>query len=326
MRVIWYLLLALLAIVLVTVALANAAPVTLYLLPPVLAGFLGIAWEITLPLFVVILLSVAIGLLLGFVWEWAREHHHRVEARRQRRERERLEGYPDWFLVHDHVADYNEPLYVSQFIDRARQHQLRFLAEADFHSMHPHGMAPWVAEMLRQADTPEMREQYLDFFRGRTFRRTLLCRAECIPDPFAEAALGVFEKSWPQRIPFAELGRRMKTGPTEEATLEQFVFDLYRDGFLDLHTYMPELTTQVSEYPVASPLARLQVQRDTLVTSLLHRNVVVEDANARNILALLDGKHSVHDLVRAMPEQLPQKRGFIQEALHFFARSGLLMA
>ena len=91
MRFIRYALLALLAIVLVTVALANAGLVTLRLLPAELAGFFGAGWEVELPLFLVVLLGVALGLLIGFVWEWTREHHYRAEARRQRRERERLE-------------------------------------------------------------------------------------------------------------------------------------------------------------------------------------------------------------------------------------------
>ena len=46
--------------------------------------------QITLPLFIVILAGLVIGLLIGFVWEWLREHKHRAEATRQRREKERL--------------------------------------------------------------------------------------------------------------------------------------------------------------------------------------------------------------------------------------------
>ena len=91
MRFIWYLFLAVLAIVLVTIALANAELVTLRLLPEAMAGFLGLSWEITLPLFLVVFLGIATGLLIGFVWEWWREHRYRVEMRAERRERQRLE-------------------------------------------------------------------------------------------------------------------------------------------------------------------------------------------------------------------------------------------
>lgn len=91
MRYVWYLFLAIVAIVLVTVALANAELVTLRLLPATMAGFLGFTWQITLPLFLVIFVGIAAGLLIGFVWEWWREHRYRVEMRAERRRRERLE-------------------------------------------------------------------------------------------------------------------------------------------------------------------------------------------------------------------------------------------
>lgn len=91
MRYLWYAFLALVAIVLVTVALANADPVTLRLLPEAMAGFLGFSWEITLPLFLVVFGGIAAGLLIGFVWEWWREHRIRVEMRTEKRERQRLE-------------------------------------------------------------------------------------------------------------------------------------------------------------------------------------------------------------------------------------------
>jgi putative membrane protein len=91
MRFVWYLFLALLAIVLVTIALANADSVTLRLLPGAMAGFLGFSWEITLPLFLVVFGGIAAGLLIGFVWEWWREHRYRVQMRSEKRERQRLE-------------------------------------------------------------------------------------------------------------------------------------------------------------------------------------------------------------------------------------------
>ncbi|MDJ0627040.1 MAG: LapA family protein [Rhodobacter sp.] len=91
MRYIRYAILAAIAVCLVTVALANRGPVTLTLMPTEVSGLIGIPdLSITLPLFIVIFLGVVAGLLLGFVWEWLREHKHRAEAATQRREKERL--------------------------------------------------------------------------------------------------------------------------------------------------------------------------------------------------------------------------------------------
>ena len=86
-----YLFLAALGLVLLTVALANRAPVTLKALPEDLAAFTGIAWQIELPLFMVIFGSIIAGLLIGFVWEWFREMKHRSTASRKTREVARLE-------------------------------------------------------------------------------------------------------------------------------------------------------------------------------------------------------------------------------------------
>jgi uncharacterized integral membrane protein len=83
--------LGLLAFVLLVLAMANRIPVPLRLLPEDLSDFIGIRTDVTLPLFLVIFLAIGLGLLVGFVWEWLREHKHRAEARSQRAEKERLE-------------------------------------------------------------------------------------------------------------------------------------------------------------------------------------------------------------------------------------------
>jgi uncharacterized integral membrane protein len=86
-----YLLLALLAIGLLTVAIANRDPVTLQALPQDMGLFLGLSWSIQLPLFLVIFGGIGVGLLIGFFWEWARESKHRTTASTKAREVARLE-------------------------------------------------------------------------------------------------------------------------------------------------------------------------------------------------------------------------------------------
>jgi uncharacterized integral membrane protein len=82
----------LIAAVLVTVGLANRGMVELKLLPPVLEARVGVLPDLEMPLFLVILGSVALGLLIGFVWEWIREIPERAEARRLAAELARLRG------------------------------------------------------------------------------------------------------------------------------------------------------------------------------------------------------------------------------------------
>ena len=86
MKLIRYVFWALVAICLITVGLANRGEVTLRAMPEMVAGIVGVSPDITLPLYVVIFLGVAAGLLIGFFWEWIREYKHRAEARDKGRE------------------------------------------------------------------------------------------------------------------------------------------------------------------------------------------------------------------------------------------------
>lgn len=74
------------ALVLVVVGLANRDVVQLHAMPPSLGRLLGLSPTVEMPLYVAIFLGVAAGLLIGFLWEWLREHKFRAEARRTGRE------------------------------------------------------------------------------------------------------------------------------------------------------------------------------------------------------------------------------------------------
>lgn len=89
-RFVKYLVLVVLALGVVTLSLANREMMTLQLLPEDLAAFVGFNQSIELPVFLVILLGVAAGLLIGFIWEWLREFRYRSEASRARAEAKQL--------------------------------------------------------------------------------------------------------------------------------------------------------------------------------------------------------------------------------------------
>jgi putative membrane protein len=86
MRAIRFAFWALVAVCLVVVGLANRGVVTVRALPEALSTPLGLSAAMDMPLFVVIFLGVAAGLLIGFVWEWLREARIRSDARTKARE------------------------------------------------------------------------------------------------------------------------------------------------------------------------------------------------------------------------------------------------
>lgn len=79
-RYIRYIVLGMLGILLITLALANRAPVQVNLLTADLSALFGVNWTVELPMFLVIFASSILGLLIGFIWEWLREHKHRAAA------------------------------------------------------------------------------------------------------------------------------------------------------------------------------------------------------------------------------------------------------
>jgi len=86
MRYIRYASIAIFAIALVLIALANRAPVTLRVLPDEMAGLAALNPTYDLPLFLVIFIGILAGLVVGFIWEWIREAGERAAAARQMRE------------------------------------------------------------------------------------------------------------------------------------------------------------------------------------------------------------------------------------------------
>jgi len=62
--------------------------VTLHLLPEGMARVMPLS--IQLPLFVVSLLSIVVGMLIGYLLEWLREHKHRRRASQKSREAAQL--------------------------------------------------------------------------------------------------------------------------------------------------------------------------------------------------------------------------------------------
>jgi len=86
MRYVRYACIAIFALALILVAIANRGMVTLRILPDELSGLAALNPTYDMPLFVVIFGGVLAGLILGFIWEWIREAKERAAAARQARE------------------------------------------------------------------------------------------------------------------------------------------------------------------------------------------------------------------------------------------------
>lgn len=85
----------------------------------------------------------------------------------------------DTYLGHEYFEDNNEPMYVQQFVEKAREFGLEYVAEAYSPGTYLHNAPERVLlEIEKLSDDRIEREQWLDFFIGRQFRKTLLCKSE----------------------------------------------------------------------------------------------------------------------------------------------------
>ncbi len=90
---------------------------------------------------------------------------------------------------HDNLAEINEPYYFYEFAGKLNEHGLQFLSESQLFSMSVYNYPPELKGFLERIDSAVGKGQYMDFFTGRAFRQSLVCRrnAELNYDPPPEA-------------------------------------------------------------------------------------------------------------------------------------------
>ncbi|MGC4087977.1 MAG: class I SAM-dependent methyltransferase [Polyangiaceae bacterium] len=92
---------------------------------------------------------------------------------------EKLQKTADWYIYHEHLEEDNDPVYFHEFAARADKVGLQFLGEGELLSMLTNQLPEEVQSALKGvAGNIVHSEQYMDFFRNRTFRETLLCRKD----------------------------------------------------------------------------------------------------------------------------------------------------
>jgi methyltransferase-like protein/2-polyprenyl-3-methyl-5-hydroxy-6-metoxy-1,4-benzoquinol methylase len=272
----------------------------------------------------------------------------------------------DSFLLHDELEAVNEPIYFYQFAERAAEHGLQYLGEAEFCTMSDSNFPHEVSKALRQmAKSVVDYEQYLDFLRNRTLRQTLLCHDDVTlerrlslarlrslyvassaravsPDPdlhsvnvekfraadgailstdhpVTKVAMLYLAEIWPRAVSFESLlstarSRLGLEGTAEQDDAQALATNLltaysYSKKLIELHVHAPHMALEVSERPVASPLARFQAQSNGQVTNLRHERVRVDEFD-RYLLSRLDVNHDRSALVKSLMAG-PVTEGFL---------------
>jgi len=133
-------------------------------------------------------------------------------------------------------------------------------------------------------------------------------------NPLGRTLLWYLIESQPQRIPFEKLVGEVESRarrslgyvwrPEQNVAREiaDFVWRMYSAGLLDLHVHIPPFATEVSERPVASPLARLEARQGDLITTLHYRILRLGDPLQRGLVMLMDGTRDHEALKRDLLE------------------------
>ncbi len=130
-----------------------------------------------------------------------------------REEWELLQKYnQDAYLFHDHLEQYNQPIYLWQFAKRASSRGLQYLGDTSFSEMLLQNYPEPIQERLKSLPLIQQ-EQYLDLLRGRRFRRTLLCHEEV---PLTRHISG--DSLRPLHVSLASDSKKLKVEGDEEAT------------------------------------------------------------------------------------------------------------
>lgn len=159
-------------------------------------------------------------------------------------------------------------------------------------------------------------------------------------NPIVSLALERLETDWPRAMHFRKLAQEIvaKVPPRlqEEApmALAQALLKLAANKLVDLRTYQAPVAESVGERPMATSLARLQAGQATPITTLLHTQVDISDAQSRRLLQLLDGTRTLPALVSAMISAMTPDLGMsrdatgknVLEALAAFRSMGLLVS
>lgn len=208
------------------------------------------------------------GEMLRFVTEYAEVFQNHLDS---------LGEWADSLLLYDALTPSNTPVYFSTFAGHIQEHGLQYLAEADFQMPMPGVLPAEVLEKISDHLKSQVDlEQYIDFYRMRMFRQSLLCHAEAeLPgsiDAAAVAELYVSALAQPE-------------GAVEPTDTSMAVFKSPRDKSLNTNHPLTKaaMLHLIESWPRAVPFAELV---EAATARLRGRGKPTQDSAARSAVTL----------------------------------------
>ena len=130
-----------------------------------------------------------------------------------------------------------------------------------------------------------------------------------IDNPLFKSAFIQLGRAWPNTIQFSKLldevviACNVKQDTQENIKiLTEMLLAAYAGGLVEFYSLPSRFVVQSGEYPIASPLARLQSAESTSLTNLKHSSIKIEDPIDRLLLQLLDGSRDKAILIHEISE------------------------
>lgn len=236
-----------------------------------------------------------------------------------------LSKISDEQLYHLALTEHHQPFYLHEFIRLIDEAGLQFLGDSDATRLVGGREPAAVRAFLDQLPRFEQ-QQYLDFLLNCTGHGALVChRAAQIrsqPDedvlrdcwisrtpaprgewiariPATDEAMCCLEERRPEFVAFSDLAQGDST-PTD-------FLDAYAAGLIDVALAPRRLSRRIGARPTVTPLARLQARDGVTVTNQKCEAVRLTDL-ARHVVTLLDGAHSMNDIVESVRGEIDAGR------------------
>lgn len=135
-----------------------------------------------------------------------------------------------------------------------------------------------------------------------------------INHPLTKAALFYLGQIWVRSMSFDDLvrvskellakesGTDVEITARDEEIITEILFQIFCSGMLQLHIHEPAFSTEVSEKPLASAVARWQAEESYSLSTLLSVGMKVQDALGIELIKLLDGTRDRRQLMADLTE------------------------
>lgn len=238
-------------------------------------------------------------------------------------------------LRFDDFAPVNDPCTFLDFTGHAARSGLRYLGESQLADDLPASLALGSKEILKPlARDPLALQQTIDVLTNRTFRRSLLCRADApVRERMSAARVLDFSVRCPhvverttggvrlldrrgeetahfknpaemaffsnlsatQSVPVHELIGPMAEGLDPHRRLPQMIVEAARRGLVLLRDEPLRFDTTIPAFPDLGPLRLIAARRGQPLTDLYHTSYPLEES-WQQIATAMDGSHSVGEL------------------------------